>query len=246
MEIDQNQDGRTVGRRQGVDRRMAASGSLPPASADWPLAWPGICKPRSMSQDGQPPVLLAAHLGDFGQGVVVLVGFDPQAGKTGGNEFRQSARKVMVGDSVIEGWKGGAQALRTLIERRSGWRRRAHPSGQSVCRGSLDKAAKTPQLPLLSLLDLFGRLLVEFGGKLLADPLAQGRLHEPAGLLARPAGEALGRDRGLALGTDEDFNGLQAAPPWTWMTSLIAPSASFSSRTQWPLRRASLVALATA
>ena len=29
--------------------RMAASGSLPPASADWPLVWPGICRPCSMS-----------------------------------------------------------------------------------------------------------------------------------------------------------------------------------------------------
>ena len=52
--------------------RIAASGSLPPASADWPLFWlfwPGICKPCSMSQDpigkldGQPFDFAAEELG---------------------------------------------------------------------------------------------------------------------------------------------------------------------------------------
>ena len=43
--------------------------------------------------DDQPPVLVAAHLGDFGQGVVVLVGLDPQAGKAGGDVFGQTSRE---------------------------------------------------------------------------------------------------------------------------------------------------------
>ena len=42
-----------------------------------------------MSQIGQPPVLLAAELGDLAQGIVVLVAFDPQAGEAGGNVLGQ-------------------------------------------------------------------------------------------------------------------------------------------------------------
>ena len=38
-------------------------------------------------------------------------------------------------------------------------------------------------------------------------------------------GEALGLDGGFALGVDDDFDGLHAAPPLTWMVSLIEPSA---------------------
>ena len=69
--------------------RMAASGSLPPASAVWLFAWPGRCKPRSISQTASRQSFVAAHLGDLGQGVVVLVGLDPQAGETGGDVLRE-------------------------------------------------------------------------------------------------------------------------------------------------------------
>ena len=79
--------------------------------------------------------------------------------------------------------------------------------------------------PLLLL--LFDRLgLMELGGKLLAGPLAEGLFDELAGIPARLPGEALGLDRGFALGADDDFDDLHAAPPATWMVSLIEPSAS--------------------
>ncbi len=112
----------------------------------------------------------------------------------------------------------GAQALRTL-------------GGQSGCRGSLGKAVKTTELPVLPLLDLFGRILVELSGKLLADPLAEGRFHEPAGIAARLSGETPGCNCRFTLGIDKNFNGLQAAPPFTWMVSLIEPFASCCSTT---------------
>jgi len=67
--------------------RMAASGSLPPAS--------GVVPARNLQAAGdvpygQFPVVLAAKLGDFGQDIVVLMGLYPEAGKTGRNVFRQT------------------------------------------------------------------------------------------------------------------------------------------------------------
>ena len=80
------------------------------------------------------------------------------------------------------------------------------------------------------LLMLLGRLgLMELGGKLLAEPLAKGLLDELAGVPAGLPGETPGRDRCLALGVDDDFDGrLHAAPPWTWMVSLIDPSGNWA------------------
>ena len=95
------------------------------------------------------------------------------------------------------------------------------------------------------LVDLPGGLfLVELGRELLGGPLAQGLLQVPARFTARRPGEALGLDRGLALGTDRDLDGFQAPPP-TWMVSLMEPSARLCSKTVCPCLWASIRAFST-
>ena len=74
---------------------------------------------------------------------------------------------------------------------------------------------------------------------------AEGLLDEPAGLAALPAGEAPGLDLGLTCRRDGDLDDLQDAPP-TVIDSLMEPSASGCSTTEWPRRRASILALSTA
>ena len=67
--------------------------------------------------------------------------------------------------------------------------------------------------PLLLLL-LRGRLgLVELGRKLFIGLLAKGLFNELARIAARFSGKTMSRDCGFALGADDDFNGLHAAPP---------------------------------
>ena len=41
----------------------------------------------------QPPAFVAAELGDFGQGVFVLVRLDPEAGETGADVFGKLLRE---------------------------------------------------------------------------------------------------------------------------------------------------------
>ena len=82
-------------------------------------------------------------------------------------------------------------------------------------------------------MSLFNNLsLVELGGEGFADTLTKGLFDEAAGITAIRASETFGSDRGFALGIDENFNGLcHAAPPLTWMVSLIEPSTSCCSMT---------------
>lgn len=51
--------------------------------------------------------------------------------------------------------------------------------------------------------------------QLLADYFAEGLLNESTGVLTRRTGEALGLNRGLAGGTDNDLDDSQATPPAT-------------------------------
>ena len=98
--------------------------------------------------------------------------------------------------------------------------------------------------PLLLLLR--GQLgLMKLGRKLLIDPLAERLLDKLARIAARLTGKTLGRDCGVAIGADDDFN-LHDCPPATWMVSLIDPSARACSVTLWPRRFASRVVAQTA
>ena len=78
-----------VGRRQGVDRADGCQRVVATGVGRLPIGLAGDLQAPFDVEDGQPPVLLAAHLGDLAEGVVMLVGLDPQAGETGGNVFRQ-------------------------------------------------------------------------------------------------------------------------------------------------------------
>ena len=94
--------------------------------------------------------------------------------------------------------------------------------------GNLKQGRGSTSHPLLCVPNFRG--LVELGGKLLADTLAKGLLDELAGVPASLPGETFGLDGRLAFRVDDNLDNLgHAAPPWTWMTSLIEPSASFSS-----------------
>ena len=89
VEVDEHQDGRAIGRSQSVDRpdggqRIAATGI-----GSLAVGRVGELQAALDIPNGQPPLLVAAHLGDLGQSIVMLVGLDPQAGETCGNVFRQ-------------------------------------------------------------------------------------------------------------------------------------------------------------
>ena len=74
--------------------------------------------------------------------------------------------------------------------------------------------------------------LIEFGGKTLASPLPQRLLDESARVSTLRTDEALGFDRRLAVRRHDHFDDFaHAAPPLTWMVSLIEPSASGCSVT---------------
>ena len=68
--------------------------------------------------------------------------------------------------------------------------------------------------PLLLLLR--GRLgLMELGRKLFINLLAEGLFDEFARIAARLTSKAFGRDRGIAAGTDDDFDSHATPPPVT-------------------------------
>jgi hypothetical protein len=75
--------------------------------------------------------------------------------------------------------------------------------------------------------------------------MAEGLLDKFRGVTALGAGEALGLDGRLALGTDGDLDELQEAPP-TWMVSFTEPSGRGVSNTEWPFLRASSLAFSKA
>ena len=86
--------------------RMAASGSRAAAIGRLAarLAW-DLQAPFDVP-NAKPPVLLTAHLGDFGQGVIVFVRLNPKAGKTGGNVLGQTLRKWHDGNLDVGRWEG--------------------------------------------------------------------------------------------------------------------------------------------
>jgi hypothetical protein len=97
---------------------------------------------------------------------------------------------------------------------------------------------------LLGLLN--GRGMMELRGKLLGDSLTESGFQELAGVPARRSGKTLGCDGGFALGADENFYGLQAAPPLTCTVSFTEPSARVLSETRCPLRLLSIFTFSTA
>ena len=104
VEVGQNQHRRTVGAGQGTDgadrgQRVAAPGVG------------GVVLARDLQSlldvpGRQPPVLLAAELGDFVEGIFVLVTFDPQAGEAGRDVLGQTLRKLH-GEYLLVGWWNG-------------------------------------------------------------------------------------------------------------------------------------------
>jgi hypothetical protein len=107
-----------------------------------------------------------------------------------------------------------------------------------------DKRPKGALRSLLLLLIGRGRLM-EFGGERLRRLLAEGLFDELAGIAAGRAGEALGRDGGFALGSDDNLDCLHATPP-ICTVNLIEPSASWLSVTMCPFFLASIRHFSTA
>lgn len=85
---------------------------------------------------------------------------------------------------------------------------------------------------------LTGQLLLCHRSELLLERLRGGTT---AG-----AGESAGVNPYLTGRRDDNFDGLQAAPPFSWMATLIEPSAMACSVTEFPCRRASSFAFSTA
>ena len=93
MEVDQHQQRGAVRRAERIERpngRQRVVG----ARVDAGVVLTVNRQAAVDVPDDQPPVLVAAHLGDFGQGVFVLVGLNPQAGETGGDVLRQVLGKL--------------------------------------------------------------------------------------------------------------------------------------------------------
>ena len=108
LEVDQHEDGGALGSGQGVERadrgqRISAAGVRLPVDLTGDLQAPGNVP------DGQPPILLAAHAGNLGQGVVVLVRLDPKAGESGGDVLHQALRKCHNGFLRIESTSEGRE-----------------------------------------------------------------------------------------------------------------------------------------
>jgi hypothetical protein len=96
LEVDQDQDGRTVGRRQGFNGADGSQRIIAAGIGRLPIGLAGDLQTPLDVEDGQPPLLLAAHLGDLGQGVVVLRTLNPDAGEGGGDVLGQALREKHV------------------------------------------------------------------------------------------------------------------------------------------------------
>ena len=99
-------------------------------------------------------------------------------------------------------------------------------------------------LALLNLL-LCGGHLMKLRLEYLIGLLTDGLFDESAGVPAFSAREAFSLHRGLTIGSDDDFDNLQATPP-TRIVSLMEPSLSGCSKTECPFLRASSFAFSTA
>ena len=99
-------------------------------------------------------------------------------------------------------------------------------------------------LLLLLLRDRLG--LMKLTCKLFVDALAEGLFDKFARIAARLSSKTFGRDNGVTIGADDDFDTGHTAPPCTLIVSLIDPSAKVCSVTLWPQRLASRVARQTA
>ena len=98
VEVDQHQQRGTVRRAQRIQRTNGGQ-RIVGARVDAGIILAVDRQAAVDVPDDQPPVLGAAHLGDFGQGVFVLVGLNPQAGETGGDVLRQVLGKLHAKDS---------------------------------------------------------------------------------------------------------------------------------------------------
>ena len=75
--------------------------------------------------------------------------------------------------------------------------------------------------------------------------LAQSLFQKPARLLTLATGKAFGLNPGRTVGRDNQFDGFQDTPP-VLMVTLMEPSCSDCSVTEYPLRLASILAFSTA
>ena len=94
VEVDQHQERRAVGRRQGVEGPDGGQRIVAAGVGGLAVGLAGQMQAAFDVPDGEPPLVVAAHLGDLGQGIVVLVRLDPQAGEAGGDVLRQDAGQV--------------------------------------------------------------------------------------------------------------------------------------------------------
>ena len=90
VEVAEHQDGGAVGRGQGgqrADRGQRVGGAGDGAG---PVGLAGDGQAAVDVPGGQGPALVAAEAGDLGDGVVVLVGADPEAGEAGADVLGQA------------------------------------------------------------------------------------------------------------------------------------------------------------
>lgn len=86
---------------------------------------------------------------------------------------------------------------------------------------------------------------MELRFELFTGARAKSCFDESARFLAFAANEAVRLHAALSIGCNDDFNRFQETPP-TLTVSLMAPSSSNCSVTEWPFLRASSVARSTA
>ena len=91
MEVAQDQDRRAVGAGQRVDGTDGGQ-RITTGRVDFTVL-AGDLQTLLDVPDGEPPIFVTAHLGDFRDGVVVLVGLDPEAGETCRNIFVKLLRE---------------------------------------------------------------------------------------------------------------------------------------------------------
>src|SRR5687767_10770665 len=92
----------------------------------------------------------------------------------------------------------------------------------------------------------FGRRCERLGRRSIGLLGTERRFKKSARLATRVAGEALGFEMRFAIRRDDEFDRLHRASPATPITSLIEPSGSGCSTTEWPPFLASSVAFSTA